>query len=265
MTFAPDPRIKSGDAAEFLETARRERRTLARLPDDIGPRDLTEAAAAQRELARRMGVLQPAGFKIGATSRRMQDYLGLAGPGAGFIAPDDLHDSGAEIGFAGLFRPGVECELAVRLGADIPPGPCDEARAGAAVETLFAAIELVENRYGELKELGTPALIADQLFHRAAIIGPALADWTTRDLPGLRGRISVNDEARGEGLGEELMGNPLRGLAWLAGSEVAAAFGGLREGQVVLLGSVTPPIWLDAPGTVTVEFSGLAPVILRLS
>lgn len=259
MTFAPDR------AAEYLETARHERRPVTRLPDDIAPRDLVDAAAVQRELARRSGVVVPAGWKIGATSARMQDYLGLTGPGAGFIAPDDLHDTGAEIGFAALFRPGVECELAVRLGADLPPGPCDEARAGAAVEELFAAIEVVENRYGELKELGTPALMADQLFHRAAVIGPPLADWTTLDLPGLRGRISVNDETRGEGLGEELMGNPLRGLAWLAASDLAAAFGGLREGQVVLLGSVTPPIWLDGPGMVEVAFSGLAPVILRVS
>jgi 2-keto-4-pentenoate hydratase len=45
---------------------------------------------------------------------------------------------------------------------------------------------------------------------------------------------------------------------------VAAAFGGLREGQVVLLGSVTPPIWLDGPGVVTVEFPPLGPVVLRL-
>ncbi len=265
MTLTPDPRTRSADAAAYLESARRERRPLARLPDGIAPRDLIEAAAAQRELARRLGVASPAGWKIGATSRRMQDYLGLTGPGAGFIAPDNLHDSGTEIAFAGLYRPGVECELAVRLGADLPPGPCDEARAGAAVEAMFAAIELVENRYGDLKELGTPSLVADQLFHRAAIIGPPLADWTTLDLRTLRGRISVNDEARGEGMGEELMGNPLRGLAWLAGSEVAAAFGGLREGQVVLLGSVTPPVWLEGPATVTVEFSALAPVILRLT
>jgi 2-keto-4-pentenoate hydratase len=259
MTFDPD------SAAEYLETARRERRQLTRLPDGLAPRDMAQGAAVQRELARRFGVLEPAGFKIGATAKRMQDYLGLAGPGAGFIAADDLLDSGAAVTWSSLSRPGVECELAVRLGADLPPGPCDEARAANAVAELFAAIELVENRYGDLQVLGTPTLIADQLFHRAAIIGPPLADWTTLDPAGLQGRITVNDELRGEGVGAELMGNPLRGLAWLAASEVAAAFGGLREGQVVLLGSVTPPIWLDGPATVTVEFPPLGPVVLRIN
>lgn len=258
MTFDP------ARAADLLESARRDRRQVLSLPEGAAPRDAEEAAAVQRELARRLGVIVPAGFKIGATAKRMQDYLGLTGPGAGFIAPDDLLDSGAEVPFVSLFRPGVECELAVRLGADLPPEPCDEARAAAAVAALFAAIELVENRYGDLKELGTPSLIADQLFHRAAIIGAPLADWTTLDPAALRGRITLDDAVKGEGLGAELMGHPLRGLAWLAGSEVAAAFGGLREGQVVLLGSVTPPIWLDGPALVEVSFPPLAPAVLRL-
>jgi 2-keto-4-pentenoate hydratase len=46
-------------------------------------------------------------------------------------------------------------------------------------------------------------------------------------------------------------------LAWLAASAVAAAFGGLRAGQVVMLGSVTPPIWLDGPARVRVAFDGM--------
>ena len=58
---------------------------------------------------------------------------------------------------------GVECELAVRLGHRLPPGPCTFAQAALAVDELFTAIEIVENRYGDLAELGTPMLIADQM------------------------------------------------------------------------------------------------------
>jgi len=52
-------------------------------------------------------------------------------------------------------------------------------------------------------------------------------------------------------------------LAWLAGSGAAEAFGGLMAGQVVWLGSVTPPIWLDGPCEVVVVFDGLGRVDLR--
>jgi 2-keto-4-pentenoate hydratase len=80
------------------------------------------------------------------------------------------------------------------------------------------------------------------------------------DLGALRGRISVDGVVRDQGVSSDLMGHPFACLAWLASSEVAAAFGGLRAGQVVMLGSVTPPVWLDAPGEVVVKFEGLAPV-----
>ena len=62
----------------------------------------------------------------------------------------------------------------------------------------------------------------------------------------------------------DLLGHPLNALALLAGSPVATAFGGLRAGQVVMLGSVTPPVWLDAPAEVSVVFEGLPAVSVRL-
>ena len=75
----------------------------------------------------------------------------------------------------------------------------------------------------------------------------------------------VDGHLRDEGVGADLMGHPLNCLAWLAGSSVAAAFGGLKAGQVVMLGSVTPPVWLTGPASVTVDFTGLPPVQVRLA
>ena len=45
--------------------------------------------------------------------------------------------------------------------------------------------------------------------------------------------------------------------------DLARSFGGLRAGQVVFLGSVTPPIWIDGPGSVVVEFDTLGKVSLE--
>jgi 2-keto-4-pentenoate hydratase len=75
----------------------------------------------------------------------------------------------------------------------------------------------------------------------------------------------VDGIARGAGHGRDLLGHPLEALAWLAGSGAAAEFGGLRAGQVVWLGSVTPPIWLDGPCVVEVAFEGLGRVGLRFT
>ena len=65
------------------------------------------------------------------TTRQMQEYLGLPGPAAGFMAETGLHGSGSTLSFATFLRPGVECELAVVLAHDLPPGPCSNAQAAA--------------------------------------------------------------------------------------------------------------------------------------
>ena len=253
-------------AAEMLHETRRRRGKVEKLPPDVAPRTEAEGAAVQRALAERNGAASPAGFKIGATAKRMQEYLGLSGPAAGFMVLGNLYRSGATVRFADFVRPGVECELAVRLGHDLHPGPCTPEQAANAVGELMAGIEIVENRYGELLELGVPTLIADQVYHGAAVLGePARQDWRALDIGNLRGRLVVDGHQRDEGVGADLMGDPMNCLAWLAGSSVAAAFGGLKAGQVVMLGSVTPPVWLTGPADVTVEFPPLAPVKVQLA
>lgn len=253
------------EAAAALEAFRQRRVVVDPLPAGIAPRTEAEGAAVQFALARRGGAAPPGGFKIGATARRMQEYLGLSGPAAGFMAIGNVYRSGATVAVAGFIRPGVECELAVRLAHDLPAGPCTSEQAAAAVGDLVAGIEIVENRYGELTELGTPTLIADQVFHGAAVLGdPGLDDWRTLDVAALRGRLVVDGHQRDEGVAADLLGHPMNSLAWLAGSSVAVAFGGLRAGQVIMLGSVTPPLWLSGPASVTVEFAPLPPVQVQL-
>jgi 2-keto-4-pentenoate hydratase len=259
VEFDPQP------AAALLQQLRTARRTVLPLPDHLRPGTVEQGAAVQRALADLLGASPPAGFKVGATARRMQEYLGLSGPAAGFIAPDGLLAPGAAVRFADLTQPGVECELAVRLGRDLPPGPCTREQAAAAVSQFVAAIELVENRYQDIALLGTPTLIADQVYHRAAVFGVSgSADWRELDFGKLAGRMTIDGQLRGEGLATDLLGDPLNSLAWLAASSVAAAFGGLQAGQIVMLGSVTPPVWLGGPASVTVRFAPLPAVTLRI-
>lgn len=227
--------------------------------------DESAGYAVQRSVAEALGAVPPAGFKIGATAKGMQAYLGLSAPVAGFVAAEGLHAPGATLRFADYLAPGVECEVGVRLGRDLPAGPCTADEAAACVAEVFAAIEIVEKRYGDLAALGVPTLIADQVFHAGGVCGAPAPGWPGLDLGAVAGRITVDGAVKGEGVGADLLGHPMAALAWLAASGCAAAFGGLRAGQVVFLGSVTPPIWLDGPGLVEVAFTGLGTVTLRFA
>ncbi len=254
--------------AAALMAARRSpraaRRLLVPLPLHARPTTLAEGVAAQVALATLADQAAPAGFKIGATARRMQAYLGLDGPAAGFMSRGDLHASASTLSITPFLNPGIECELAVHLTRDLPPGPCTPEEAADAVDLLMAAIEIVENRYPDLKAFGTPSLVADQVFHAAAILGAPCPEWRDLDLARIEGQALIDGDARGTGHGGELLGHPMQALAWLAGSAEAAAFGGLRAGQVVMLGSVCPPIWLDGPAEVEIRFPPLPPVTLSL-
>jgi 2-keto-4-pentenoate hydratase len=260
MSFDPAP------AAAALHRARRARETVSPLPAGIAPGTEAEGAAVQHALAALAGALPAAGFKIGATGKRMQAYLGLNGPAAGFMARPTVFRAEGAVAFADCIKPGVECEVAVLLARDLPPGSYDAAAVAEAVGDFVAGIEIVENRYDDLKALGTPTLIADQVYHVAAVLGDqGGVDWRTLNIGALRGRMAVDGVERDSGLTSDLMGHPFNCLAFLASSPVAAAFGGLKAGQCVMLGSVTPPIWLDGPAVVTVTFDGLPPVTARLT
>jgi 2-keto-4-pentenoate hydratase len=213
-----------------------------------------------------VGALPCAGFKIGATGKRMQEYLGLDGPLAGFMHQATVFRGDGAIRFADCIKPGMECEVAIRLARDLPPGSYTKETVAGAVGEFVAGIEIVENRYDDLKILGTPTLIADQVYHVGAVVGDqGGVDWRKLDIGSLRGRMLIDGVERDAGVTSDLMGHPFNCLAFLASSSVAAAFGGLRAGQCVMLGSVTPPIWLDGPANVTVQFDGLPAVTARLT
>jgi 2-keto-4-pentenoate hydratase len=252
------------DAADLILAARREKRVLEPL-GAAAPADPAAGYALQRRVAERLGAVPPAGFKIGATTKQMQEYLGLAGPAAGFVPAGSLRSNGATLRYADFQNPGVECEVGLRLGRDLPPGPCTREQAAGAVAQVFPAIEIVERRYGDLAVLGTPTLIADQIFHAAGLLGTPLPDWRAVDLGAARGELRVDGVAKAAGHGRDLLGHPLEALAWLAGSGAAEVFGGLKAGQVVWLGSVTPPIWLDGPCEVEADFDLLGSVRVRFA
>jgi len=261
-----DPKV----AAAVLQAAWRERRKVAPL-GALAPATEAEGYAVQRALAEDAGAIPPAGFKVGATNLAMQAYLGVSSPAAGFMPAATLKPSGFSTPFGDWMSPGAECEIAFRLGADLPftGSPPSREAAAAAIGAVMPAIEIVENRYTDMKAVGAPTLIADRFFHAAAVLGPetrmepaALAAGALRDAAG---RMTIDGTLFGEGRGEALLGDPLEVLRWLAASGAAEAFGGLKAGQVVLCGSVTLPAWLSGPASVEVAFAGLGTVTVRFA
>lgn len=206
-----------------------------------------------------------AGWKIGATTESMQAYLGVNGPAYGRVMASNVYENDATIGASGFCNPGIECEIGMRIDSNSGYAPYTSDTIGDIVGSIFPAIEIVENRYGDFLARGTPTLIADDFFHKACVLGDEISDWKNLDLAAMAGRTLIDGVEKGSGTGSEVMGHPFEALAWLANT-LADHGERLMAGQIVLTGSVAPVIWVDTPtaraeialerlGTVRLEFS----------
>lgn len=245
-----------------LYVAARHRRSPvpAPLPPGCRPPSLEEAYRVQTALNERLGSSLGAvcGRKVGCTTPVMQRYLEIGHPCAGALYAGGVHRSPATVAHGGLWRPGVECEIAVRLGRPLPvqAAPFDRADVAGAVESCMAAIEIVDDRYDDFRALDAASLIADDFFSAGAVLGAPVPAWPSLDLAAVRGAMTINDEEVGAGVGADVMGHPFEALAWLA-NHAAATGRPLAEGDVVLMGSVVETRWVEPGDRVRIEIEGL--------
>ncbi|MFT7390177.1 MAG: 2-keto-4-pentenoate hydratase [Paracoccaceae bacterium] len=222
---------------------------MAGLPPALRPATMADAAQVQARLrgvlaARGLGA--PAGWKIGCAAPVMQAFLGIDHPCAGTLYAGGLHHGHARLEAARFYKLGLECEIAVRLGADLPHGR-DPAQVRAAVGAAMTSIELVEERFTGLASAGAPTLAADDFFSIGCVLGEARALDDLPDLGTLEGGFEVDGAApEHTGTGAAIMGHPLLALAWLADAK-AAEGACLRAGEVITLGSIVRTIY-PAPG-----------------
>jgi 2-oxo-3-hexenedioate decarboxylase/2-keto-4-pentenoate hydratase len=224
----------------------------ATLDDGYGVQDKLHRQLTEAGLGRRCG------WKIGCTTAVMQQYLKIDSPCAGGLFSTAVLQSPARVRFGDYAAPGVECEIAVRLGADLARAASahDRHSVAGAVAQVHAAIEIVDQRLADWCDLATPVLVADDFFQAGAVIGPPADFDPAMDLAAVRGELTVNGKIIGSGLGADVMGHPLDALAWLANQRLAQGYG-LRQGDLVLTGSVVQTHWVDAGDSVVARIAGL--------
>ena len=245
-------------AAQQLSRARIDGVELVELAPDIRPQDEAQAYAVQEALHRvlnehRAGEI--GGYKIGCTTEVMQNFLGIPNPCAGGVfAPTIIHEQG-RVAHRRYHHVGVECELAVRLKTDLP-GPVESIHhAAAAVESVMAAIEIVDDRWRDYSTISTPTLIADDFFGAGCVLGPPQAGFDAKGLTAVQGAMKINGYRVGEGRGSDILGHPLNALSWLAGClDEQGKY--LQAGQIVLLGSLVQTVWVEPGAFVEVAIAG---------
>lgn len=229
------------DAARASFEMHRARARYRPLDATLRAAPLDDAYRVQDALHRIMaesGRGEIAGWKIALTSRAMQQMTGVDQPAAGAIFSKVVLASPARVDLAAYHHLGVEFEVAVRVGDDLPArgGLWTRESVADRVAACLPAFELIEDGDADYKTLDAFTLIAQNTWNGAVVLGAPITEWRGVDLERAVTRCWINDQPGGEGKTGDAMGHPFDAVAWLA-NLLNRRGRTLERGMIVMTGS----------------------------
>lgn len=246
----------SDRASTLVDQLLQARRTGVALPVAGLPSTLTpeEVYAVQDACASRGGWFsggRPRAWKLGVPDAQGEASAAPL-PDAGLAA------SPARVPASSLPRPGVEAEVALVIGRDLPSAAsvgASRADLEAVIESMCVSIEIIDSRFADHTRVAAPVKLADLQTHGGLVCGERVPfrvlDWKAQ-----RCVLVISGETRSDTRGTHPAGEPLAALRWLI-THAASRYGGLRKGDVITTGAwcgIVPA----APGSrVEVYFEGI--------
>jgi 2-keto-4-pentenoate hydratase len=183
---------------------------------------IAEGMRAQMELRQRLldGGARQIGWKVGLGAPAMLTKCNLTAPIVGFLLDRAEVASGATVSLKGWKKPAAEAEIAAYIG------PMDD------VQTALSG----------------------NIFQRHVILGPRDAMRAGARLDGLKGRVSRSGQDVPVPADLETNIGEVVNIVRHVADVTAAVGGGLRAGQFIICGSLTPPMFLE-PGEQGIDFA----------
>ena len=248
--------------ADALIAARQSNRTLDAAPWLPTLQDAAQAYEVQDAVGSALGWFEagavPGCWKSGGGSR---DVTLTHAP----LPPAGVRQSPANFDDLAFHTPGIEAEIALRLGQDVTPAMAaklDHNDAASLIDAMAVSVEIVDSRWQDLP--ATPALLrlADSQVHGALVLGEwqpyAAVDWASQRC---ETKVGNAETVAREGT------HPLADPAWLLPIWVRHV---TRHGQTAPAGTVvTTGSWVGVlpcrrGDQVTAEFAGIGSVRLRV-
>jgi len=188
---------------------------------------------------------KPLGWKVGMGAPASMQKLGLSAPLVGYLMQKAQLASGGTASLAGWKRPVAEPEICVRMGKDLGPG-ADASATLAAIKEITPAIELADLDPAPAPD-NLDLVLGRDIYQRHVILadkaraGGSVAGLTSRLI---RRGVEANNTADPEALTGKLVDI----VAHVA--NVLGALGeALKAGDIIITGSITPPLLLEADET----------------
>ncbi|MDG3011457.1 2-keto-4-pentenoate hydratase [Rhodococcus sp. D2-41] len=248
------------DIARRLAEAERRRRPVTPLSVDHPAIEVPDAYEIQLINIRRRTAAgaRIVGYKVGLTSKVMQEMIGVDEPDFGHLLEEMRIEEDRPADASRFCAARVEAEIAFLLGADLPGGRCTVDDVLDATEFVAPSIEVIDTRIEDWR-IGVCDTIADNASSAGFAIGAARVAPDAIDLVGIEASLLANGEKVAAGRSDAVMGHPARAVAWFADQMDGLGIH-LKAGDIVLPGSCTKAIDIHAGDEFVADFTGLGGV-----
>lgn len=238
-------------AAETLLQAERSGRQCGLLSLSHPGMTLDDAYAVQAALVglKRAAGAKVIGWKIGLTSRAMQQALNIATPDSGVLLDDMLFHDGDTIPEGRFIQPRIEAEIAFVMKAPLAGAGVTRDQVLAATDYVAPSLEILDTRIQRVDpETGQARIITDTISDNAAnagiVLGRQRHPVEAFDLRWIGAIVTRDGVVEETGLGAGVLNDPVTGILWLV--HRLSRYGmGIAAGDILLSGSFIRPV--EAP------------------
>jgi len=198
------------------------------------------------------------GWKIGLTSRAMQDALKIDTPDSGVLLDDMLFANGSTVPRGRFIQPRIEAEIAFVMKSPLAGGNCTHADVIAATDHVAPSLEILDTRILRADPAtGQARVITDTISDNAANAGIVLGDRThpigATDLRWVGAIVSRDGIVEETGLGAGVLNDPVTSVLWLA-RRMADYGQSIHAGDIVLSGSFVRPVGATPGSRINADF-----------
>lgn len=184
---------------------------------------------------------KPLGWKAGFGAPAAMESLSIEAPLVGFLTEKTLLPSEAIVSITGWMKPAIEPEIAVYLGQDLPETR-DRETTRKAIASIGPAFELADISF---PPNDVEKILAGDIYHRHVILGHADGSRAGCVLDGLVGRIYRNGSEIATVTDPQNLTGNLVDIVHHIATLLIALGERLRAGEVIITGSMVPPIWIS--------------------
>lgn len=198
------------------------------------------------------------GWKIGLTSKAMQDALKIDIPDSGVLFDDMLFENAGTIPKTRFIQPRIEAEIAFVMKAPLGGDTVTRDQVLAATDYVCPSLEILDTRIQRVDpETGQTRKVFDTIADNAAnaglVLGTEKHDPGATDLRRVGAIVTRNGEVEETGLGAGVLNDPVESVVWLA-RRMAGYGQTIEAGQVILSGSFIRPVECPSGAEIHADF-----------